>query len=233
MKKKWLYDESKHVGTNYSNSEISDDYNKQHEGFRDFRNETDDIIEKINLNSDSVVLDFGCGTGGISLNLAPICKKVICVDISQSMLNVLQKNADKENIINIETHCAGFLTYEHHSQPIDAIISKVALHHLPDFWKAIALQKMANILKPHGKFYLFDVAFEFEPQKYESNIDDWLQSMRKRAGNKIGDEAVSHIKDEFSTFTWILEELIRKAGFVIDSKKEESPNSFSYVCIKE
>ncbi|MEA1893594.1 MAG: hypothetical protein U9N36_00045 [Euryarchaeota archaeon] len=41
----------------------------------------------------------------------------------------------------------GFLAYEHEAEPADAMVSIVALHHLPDFWKLVALTRAAKMLK--------------------------------------------------------------------------------------
>ena len=57
----------------------------------------------------------------------------------------------------IEFHHQGFLTYEHASGTADAIATSFALHHLPDFWKGVAVQRMAAMLRPGGRMYLYDV----------------------------------------------------------------------------
>ncbi len=221
---KWYFDE-KQIGVDYLDPEIAGNYNDEHKKFRDFKAETDDIIDKLKISSDDVIIDFGCGTGEISLNLAKYCKKVICVDISNSMLDILNQNAEKMNIKNIETHHAGFLSYKHEGDKIDKIVSKVALHHLPDFWKSVALLKMADILKTGGKLYLFDVIFTFDPTEHEKSLENLIETMRNAAGDSMADEAVIHIKDEFSTYDWVMERLFEKTGFSIDSKTIEAENN--------
>lgn len=101
----------------YLNPEVASNYDNQHEKFRNFEKEAMDVRVKLNITSEDTVLDFGCGTGGIALKLARYSKKVIGVDISQPMLDVLEKNAKNDGIENIETHCAGFLTYQHEGGP--------------------------------------------------------------------------------------------------------------------
>ena len=39
---------------------------------------------------------------------------------------------------------AGFLTFTAPEEPVDAVLSSIALHHLPDFWKGVALQRIAD-----------------------------------------------------------------------------------------
>ena len=106
----WYYDE-KRIGMDYLDPKIAVKYDNQHLKFRNFKTEAEDVLDKLQITSKDTVLDFGCGTGGIALNIADYCKKVICIDISKAMLNILKENAEKQKINNIETHCAGFLTY--------------------------------------------------------------------------------------------------------------------------
>lgn len=47
--------------------------------------------------------------------------------------------------------------------PADVVYSRFALHHLPDFWQAIALRRMAETLRPRGVLRLSDVVYDFEP----------------------------------------------------------------------
>jgi len=227
----WYFTE-KQIGVNYSNSKIAGEYDKEHQSFRNFGAESKDIVEKLKITKGDLVLDLGCGTGSIALNLARYCKKVICVDISSEMLDILEFKARKQNITNIETNCAGFLTYRHEDEKVDKMVSKFALHHLPDFWKSIALLKMANMLKNNGNLYLADVVFTFEPADHFNSINSIIDDMRNVASDSMVDETIAHIKDEFSTYDWIMDGLFEKTGFSIDSKIIEG-NFLTYICSKK
>ena len=91
---------------------------------------------------------------------------------------------------------------------------------------------MANTLKAGGKLYLSDVVFTFEPSDHESSIKGMIDDMRDMASDSMVDETIIHIKDEFSTYDWIIEGLLEKAGFSIDSKIMEDQNYLTYVCSK-
>jgi cyclopropane fatty-acyl-phospholipid synthase-like methyltransferase len=228
----WYYEE-KQPGVDYLDPEIAQTYDDEHQKFRNFPEEAKKIVQVLGIKPDDTVIDFGCGTGGIALNLAKYCNKVICVDISREMLDVLENKAKKQNINNIETYHAGFLTYNHKGQDkVDKIVSMAALHHLPDFWKSVALFKMAEILKPGGKLYLFDVTFTFNIQDHQKALEGMIKTMRSAAGDSMADETEVHIRDEFSTYDWIMEGLLEKTGFSIDSKETESGNLVEYVCSK-
>lgn len=231
MKPEWYYNE-KQSGVDYSNPEIVREYDNQHQ-FRDFVEETKGIVHRLNIKPKDTVLEFGCGTGGITLNLAKHCQKVIGVDVSMTMLDILKKKAIKRNITNIRTFHAGFLSYNHDpSCEVDKIISVLALHHLPDFWKSVALFKMAEILKPGGKLYLFDVVFTFKVQDHQRALEGMINDMQDLAGDSMARETITHLKDEFSTYDWIMEGLLVKSGFKIDSVEVGGDNIIGYLCSK-
>lgn len=229
---RWYYEE-KQSGVDYLDPKIVQEYDHEHQKFRNYTEEAKQIAEMLEINSNDTVLDFGCGTGGILLNLAKYSKKAIGVDISREMLDILEEKAEKQGITNVETHCAGFLTYHHEKQgKVDKIVTMAALHHLPDFWKSVALLKMADILKIEGKLYIFDVIFTFNVHNHQEVLENVIETMHNAAGDSMARETEIHIKEEFSTYDWIIEGFLEKAGFSIDKKEVESGNFVSYVCTK-
>jgi ubiquinone/menaquinone biosynthesis C-methylase UbiE len=229
--KDWMFNEKKHRGINYSDIAIVKGYDAAHQKFRKYEEESAHIIQLLNLTPNDTVIDMGCGTGAFVINAAPQCKKVIAVDISERMLTFLKEKAIKERINNVETICAGFLSYEHKGEKVDAVVSVAALHHLPDFWKLIALQKINTIIKDRGGLYIFDVVFSFPVEHYEKYFDTWIAEMRGKA-DKISKEAIIHIRDEFSTTQAHMELLFKEAGFSIKEKNMISPYAAEYLCAK-
>ena len=47
-------------------------------------------------------------------------------------------------------------------------------HHLPDFWKAVALTRIAGMLRPGGIFRLSDVVYSFAPDEADDRIESWI-----------------------------------------------------------
>ena len=82
-------------------------------------------------------------------------------------------------------------------------MSCFALHHLPDFWKQVALIRLARALNPSGVLYLRDVVFSFDPPSYETAINEWVERMPTLSGF-LRAEFETHVREEFSTFSWIL-----------------------------
>jgi SAM-dependent methyltransferase len=60
------------------------------------------IAKLFDLDSQSRVLDLGCGTGQISIPLAKKAGEVIAVDSEQDMLEEAKKQAEKAGVQNIE-----------------------------------------------------------------------------------------------------------------------------------
>lgn len=115
---------------------------------------------------------------------------------------------------------------------VDVIITKAALHHLPDFWKQIALCNMNSMLKRGGILYLFDVVFHFHPSEYQEKIRPWIQEFESKAGQGFTQEVEIHIRDEYSTFHWILEGMLHKAGFKVEQMRTHDGFLTEYHCIK-
>ncbi|MBQ2849417.1 MAG: class I SAM-dependent methyltransferase [Thermoguttaceae bacterium] len=148
----WLYDEFQHAGVDYANLEVARKYESRHLKFRDFDAEFERIRERAALKRSDVVLDLGCGTGAFAIPASRYCAKVYAADVSAPMLGLLRQKIAERKIENIETFAAGFLTFPTFPAPVDAVVSSLALHHLPDFWKVVALKRIADALKPGGVF---------------------------------------------------------------------------------
>jgi len=212
----WQYDEIRQVGTDYTDEAQVEAYDQRMQSLRDVKEETEAIIKSINLKENETILEIGTGTGSFAIEAAKICAKVIAIDVSQKMLEFAQQKAQAKGITNIEFSHAGFLTYVHTGKAFDAIVSQLALHHLPDFWKMIALKKIYQLLKNGGTFYLGDVVFSFPIEEYNFKINNWIDTMKEKVGADFAKEAEMHIKEEFSTFDWIIEEMLHKSGFKFD-----------------
>ncbi|VVB92264.1 Ubiquinone/menaquinone biosynthesis C-methyltransferase UbiE [uncultured archaeon] len=150
----WQYNEMKQVGTDYNDVANVQAYDMQMQKLRDIKKENETIIKTLNLISDRTLIEFGTGTGNFAIEAAGQCKKVIAIDVSPQMLEFAQKKAGQKGILNVEFHNAGFLTYNHSGAKVDAVVSQLALHHLPDFWKLIALKRIFGMLKNRWEIFL-------------------------------------------------------------------------------
>lgn len=158
----------KQVGTDYGDQSEVESYDKRMQKLRDIKEETGNIIKLLDICPDDTILEIGTGTGEFALGASKFCKKVIAIDVSPEMLEFTKKKAAQRNIPNLEFFHGGFLTYEHTGAQVDAVISQLALHHLPDFWKLIALKRVSSFMKDNGIFYLKDTVYSFDIDNYKN-----------------------------------------------------------------
>ena len=198
--------------------------------------------EEIRLLQDAGVLgpgcsvvDIGAGSGQFALAAAQVCKRVVAVDVSPVMLARLSEKLDSSAATNVEAIDGGFLTYRHSGEPADVVYSRFALHHLPDFWKAIALSRIAGMLRPGGALRLWDVVYSFEPADAERRIEAWITETMTGDVERgwTRSELAEHVRDEHSTFTWLLEPMVERAGFgIVDANYSASGVFARYLCSK-
>ncbi len=172
------------------------------------------FVTGLGLTRESVVVDIGAGTGQFAVAVAPACARVVAVDVSPVMLAALRAKVDQARLDNVEVVQAGFLTYEHQGGPADLVYSRYALHHLPDFWKGVALARLHRTLRPGGVLRLWDVVYDFDPDDAEDRIEAWCAT---EIDGWSREELEEHVRDEHSTFSWLLEAMIRRAGFAIEA----------------
>jgi ubiquinone/menaquinone biosynthesis C-methylase UbiE len=190
-----------------------------------------ELLRAHGLGADSTLVDFGAGTGELALAAAAHCRQVLAIDVSPAMLEAMQAKFAAHRVENIKCIEAGFLSYEHDGEPVDVVYTRNALHHLPDFWKAMALQRLASMLRPGGLLRLRDLVFSFDLQDAPAAIERWLESgaSSPEAGWTRA-ELEEHLEEEHSTFNWLLEPMLEHAGFTIVEREYSADVWAAYLC---
>ncbi len=232
MYPKWQYNEMKQVGVDYTDVAEVAAYDLRMKKLRNIQKETEEIAKSVGLTHDHTLLEFGTGTGEFAIEAAKRCSRVIAADVSQTMLEYAKQKAMHKGIDNIEYCNAGFLTYEHRGEPLDVVVSQLALHHLPDFWKLVALKRINSMLKKGGRLFLRDTVYSFNVDNHEEFFEAWLNGIKQAAGDEIAYDTEIAIRDEFSTCDWIMEGLIRRAGFEIERMDYHDGFLATFVCRK-
>jgi len=189
------------------------------------------LLDRLGLTGESVVVEFGAGTGQFTVEVARRCGRVVAVDVSRPMLAALEAKVAELGLANVEIVRAGFLTYEHTREPADFIYSRFALHHLPDFWKVLALARMRDMLRIGGVLRLWDVVYDFDPAEAERRVEAWCATGGATVdGAWSRAELEDHVREEHSTFTWLLEPMFARCGFQIAERECSEDGIFaSYV----
>ena len=111
------------------------------------------VEKQIDVLSDKEILDFGGGTGLLTLPLAKQAKSVTLVDISEKMLDQARLKAEQQDIKNIQ-----FLEQDLLEKPLekefDLIIVCRVLHHMPDV--DVALSLFHQYLREDGQLLIAD-----------------------------------------------------------------------------
>ncbi len=226
----WQYHEPDHPGADFD--AMAEIYDRNMQKYRDVQGEISEILDYLALRPDQCILEIGTGTGEFALAAARFCRKVYAVDLSAGMLRYAEKKARARGISNVDFLPGGFLTYRHEGEPLDGIVSQIALHHLPDFWKQIALLRMAGMLAESGKLCLRDVVYSFDPTEHKRFLDDIISKAVEMAGPQFANSISEHVKKEYSTMDWIMQGIIERAGFEIQQVKKSHGFFALYLCTK-
>ncbi|WP_270236335.1 class I SAM-dependent methyltransferase [Streptococcus anginosus] len=111
-------------------------------------------VEKQTVDfSDKRILDFGGGTGLVTLPLAAQSKSVMLVDISDKMLDRARLKVEKQAIDNVYLLQQDLLTNPL-DQLFDIIVVSRVLHHMPNIEKTLAMFR--NHLVEDGQLFIAD-----------------------------------------------------------------------------
>lgn len=224
----WQWDEMQQVGTDYTDLAQVAAYDDRMASFRNVEAENREMLGMLGLPPGAAVLEIGCGTGRFARAAAAAGMAVSVADVSAGMLEYVRQRAGAEGLPEIVARQCGFLTMDFPAAGFDAVVSGAALHHLPDAWKLVALRNVLRVLKPGGQMILRDVVFALEkgesPESCFERFAAGLPNMRT--------EAARHIAREFSTYDWIMDGLLLRAGFEIRSKTCSGESFLVYHCQK-
>lgn len=230
MHESWTLDELAHAGPEHLDDAFVAGYDRK-QAFDPAEDLA--VLRAHGLDSNAILLDLGAGTGRLALAAALACRTVVAVDVSPVMLRFLRDQAARAGLTNVECVQAGFLSYEHRGPPVDLAYTRNALHQLPDFWKAIALERIARILRPRGVLRLHDLIFDFQPAEAGGVLGRWLDgaALDPERGYTREDFA-EHIRSEHSTFRWLFEPMLAAAGFEVAGADFRRGVYGAYTCVK-
>jgi ubiquinone/menaquinone biosynthesis C-methylase UbiE len=125
------------------------------------------ISDEILLTSTMDVLDFGCGTGLLTLQLQPVVHSITGVDSSRGMIDVLKAKIDRQNLPNIKTQYLDTEKGNILEGTYNLIVSGMTLHHIKEIRPL--LDQFHRILTPSG--YLCIADFDIDDGQFHDNND--------------------------------------------------------------
>ena len=116
------------------------------------------IRRAIKLEPAWRALDYGAGTGLVTLSLQPHVASIAAVDMSAGMLEMLDKKAAAADIRNVQTRLWDLESRPYPETGFDLVVSSMTLHHLRNV--PLVFQRFAAMLKPGGWLAVADLDSE-------------------------------------------------------------------------
>lgn len=217
----WYYNERRRLGLDSAVASLCE------------RNDDSEIratLTMLGVQRGWKLADIGCGNGSLACEAAVMGAEVDAVDISPAMLELAKIQA-RDRRVAIRTQTKGLLSFAFEPGSYDLVVSEFALHHLPDFWKAVAMARIYRALKPGACFFLRDIVFVSMPDGSERSVEQWADFNIKNQ-DFSRDSVVTHMRDEYSTFGWVIERMLTDTGFVLVSVDYHAPLHGTYLLRK-
>lgn len=110
---------------------------------------TGEAVAKYIKNTDKV-LECACGTGAISIYIAPVCKKLFATDYSVGMLKQARKKLKAFD--NVELLKVDITSIKAKDDSFDVVVAGNVIHLLPD--PQIAMKELTRVCKDGGKLII-------------------------------------------------------------------------------
>ena len=114
-----------------------------------------ELIEKLAINPNDVAVDFGCGPGYYTIELAKKAKRAVAVDLSSEMLKKAQNKAEKAGVMNIQFLQSNGTNIQLEDSSVDIILLVTVYHEVGE--SEAVLKEFNRILKPESKLIIVEV----------------------------------------------------------------------------
>jgi 2-polyprenyl-3-methyl-5-hydroxy-6-metoxy-1,4-benzoquinol methylase len=219
----WYYNERNRMGIEPAVASIYDSHDDA-----DLRARA--ALKMLGVQRGWRIADIGCGNGVLATEAALMGAEVDAIDISPAMLALAEIYA-RDRKAAVRTQSAGLLSFTYRPESYDLIVSEFTLHHLPDFWKAVAMARIFRALKSGASFYLRDIVYASMPDAVERDVEQWADFQIKNH-DFARDGVVTHMRDEYSTFGWVMERMLTDVGFTLVSADYHAPMRGTYLLRK-
>ncbi|MGG1398101.1 methyltransferase domain-containing protein [Bacillus salipaludis] len=112
-----------------------------------------EVRPELRNSQSKSLIDYGSGTGLVSLELSDLVADILLIDSSKEMLEVAKTKISNKEITNAKVLYADF-TQETPEPKADIVLMSLVLLHIPDTKKI--LQELFNLLNDGGKLIIID-----------------------------------------------------------------------------
>lgn len=117
------------------------------------------------LGGGLVLADLGCGTGYMARAMGAFCSRLICIDVSNGMLEEAQQRLSTLGRVQVEYREGALDELPIDDDELDGAVAGLVLHHLPTLNGA--LREMRRVIRPGG----IAVVLELAPHR-----EDWMSA---------------------------------------------------------
>ena len=114
-----------------------------------------ELIEKLAITPDDIAMDFGCGPGYYTIELAKKAKKVVAVDLSPEMLKKAQHKAENAGVKNIQFLQSKGINIQLEDSSVDKVLLVTVYHEVGE--SESVLKEFNRILKPDGTLIIVEI----------------------------------------------------------------------------
>jgi SAM-dependent methyltransferase len=116
------------------------------------------VKKVVAVTGEMTVLDYGCGTGLVTLCLQPLVRSITGADLSEGMLEILRGKIVARGLTNVK---AVLLDPDREISPaesFDLVVSSMTLHHVENVARLLA--DFHRVLRPGGVLAVADLDAE-------------------------------------------------------------------------
>ncbi|RIV00485.1 class I SAM-dependent methyltransferase [Bacillus licheniformis] len=136
-----------------------------------------EVRPELRNSQSKSLIDYGSGTGLISLELSDLVHSILLVDSSKQMLEVAKAKISRKGIANAKTLYSDF-TQETPELKADIVLMSLVLLHIPDTNKI--LQELFGILNDGGKLIIIDFDKNYKIQHPKVHNGFSHEELKKR-----------------------------------------------------
>lgn len=125
----------------------------------------DAMLEELKPAPETDVLEFGCGTGLVTLRLQPVVRSIVGVDSSAAMLGQLEAKVAERGLANVAWQQIDLEKGGQLEGSFDLVASSMTLHHIRDLDPLLV--QFFRVLRPGGRVALADL--DQEDGKFHDN----------------------------------------------------------------
>ena len=129
--------------------QASKNYDNTEERFEYIHRKSRDNAKKY-LEASDIVLDYGCGTGTVSCELAGQVKEIHAIDISSKMIEIAKEKATDGKVANVNFVQTDIFDKRYEKETFDVVLGFNMLHTVPNPQDVV--KQIQELLKPEGLF---------------------------------------------------------------------------------